>query len=90
MARKQKSWPEWWEWELELSAHLLKRMIDRQFSEVDLRGMLERAAGYSAGVVEGRWMIHTRHGRKAWTVIVEPDRESKLLVVVTAFPMDER
>ena len=22
----------WWDWELELSAHLLKRMVDRGFS----------------------------------------------------------
>ncbi len=35
-------WPEWWDWELELSPHLLKRMADRGFSELDLRAMLDR------------------------------------------------
>lgn len=36
-------WPDWWEWEVELTPHLERRMEDRSFSEVDLRGMLERA-----------------------------------------------
>ena len=36
-------WPDWWEWELELSPHLEKRMVDRDFTELDLRTMLENA-----------------------------------------------
>jgi hypothetical protein len=37
-------WPDWWEWELDLSLpHLRKRMIDRGFSETDLLTMLEDA-----------------------------------------------
>ena len=52
-------WPEWWDWELELSPHLLKRMIDRRFTEVDLRRMLEHARGYAPDLVEGRWVIST-------------------------------
>ncbi len=43
-ALEDKHWPEWWDWELELSPHLLKRMEDRQFNEVDLRTMLHRAS----------------------------------------------
>lgn len=35
--------PHWWAWDLELSPHLLKRMIDRGFTEVDLRRMIEDA-----------------------------------------------
>ncbi len=82
-------WPEWWEWELELSPHLLKRMEDRGFNEVDLRTMLERATGRRADVVDGRWVIETRHRRRRWEVIVEPDAKLELLVVVTAFPVWE-
>jgi hypothetical protein len=37
------SWPVWWEWELEITPHLEKRMEDREFTEVDLRAMLTRA-----------------------------------------------
>lgn len=36
MARAR-PWPDWWEWEIDLTPHLLKRMEDRDFSEVDLR-----------------------------------------------------
>ncbi|PYN72725.1 MAG: hypothetical protein DMD96_34275 [Candidatus Rokuibacteriota bacterium] len=86
MSRRE--WPDWWDWELELSPHLLKRMTDRRFSEIDLRRMLERAATYREDVVDGRWVIETRrHRGRAWEVIVEPDPERQLLVVVTAYPV---
>lgn len=64
-------------------------MFDRRLTEVDLRRMLQHASGYSPDVVEGRWVIRTRHGRKDWEVIVEPDYAQKLLVVVTAYPAEE-
>lgn len=85
----RRDWPEWWDWELELSPHLFKRMDDRRFTEIDLQRMLERATGYRPDVIEGRWVIETRHRRRAWEVIVEPDRERQLLVVVTAYPVWE-
>jgi len=85
----RRGWPEWWDWELELSPHLLKRMSDRRFTEIDLRRMLQRAADYREDVVAGRWVIETRHGRKAWEVILEPDRKRRLLVIVTAYAVWE-
>lgn len=65
-------------------------MEDRGFNEVDLRAMLERASGNRRDVVEGRWVIETRHERRRWEVIVEPDVALRLLVVVTAYPIGER
>jgi hypothetical protein len=76
----------WWKWELELNPHLLKRMIDRRFNEVDLRRMMEHALDYSPDVVYGRWVIQARHGGRRWEIIVEPDYEQELLVVITAYP----
>lgn len=35
------AWPHWWDWEIELTPHLEKRMEDRGFTELDLRGMLQ-------------------------------------------------
>ena len=64
-------------------------MLDRSFTEVDLRRMLEHPRGYRADIVEGRWVIETRHNRKDWEVIVEPDNEQKLLVVVTGYPVED-
>ena len=51
--------------------------------------MLERAAGFEASVVEGRFMIHTQRGRSPWVVIVEPDAEARLLVVVTVYEVSQ-
>jgi len=83
------AWPGWWDWELELSSHLEKRMEERDFTEVDLRAMLHRATGYRLDVVEDRWIIETRHRGHHWEVIVEPDPAEQLLVVITAYPVGE-
>ena len=64
-------------------------MIDRRFTEVELRRMLERATSYRRDLVEGRWVIVTTHRRGLWEIIVEPDFDSQLLVVVTAYPLLE-
>jgi hypothetical protein len=60
-------------------------MEQRGVTEVEVRAMLERATGFGAGVVEGRFMIQTRRGDSAWIVIVEPDADASLLVVVTVY-----
>ena len=82
------SWPVWWAWELEISTHALKRMVDRDFNEVDLRRMLEDAAGWRVDVddhVDQRFVIETRHRGQSWEVIVEPILEERVLLVITAF-----
>jgi hypothetical protein len=80
-------WPEWWDWEIEVSDHAIERMAQRHFSEVDLRDMMYRATDYTPGE-PGRWELETTFDGAPWTVIVEPDAERKLLVVVTAFEID--
>jgi hypothetical protein len=64
-------------------------MEDRRFTEVDLRRMLERATGHRRDSVPGRWVIDTRHSRRAWEVILEPLITEQLVLVVTAYPLDE-
>lgn len=81
--------PEWWEWELELTPHVERRMEDRGFTEIDLRDMLEGASHLRPDVVVGRWVAETRHGGRPWEVIVEPDSEEHVLVVITAYPCGE-
>jgi hypothetical protein len=63
-------------------------MVDRQFSEVDLRRMLEYATGLREDVVEGRWVVATWHHKHPWEVILEPDSDAGSLVVVTAYPVE--
>jgi hypothetical protein len=63
-------------------------MIDRHFSEVDLQLMLDRATGYHENHEEGRWVIETEWTGRSWEIIVEPSPEEKILVVVTAYPIE--
>lgn len=52
--------------------------------------MLEYANDYHPDIVEGRWVIDVTHATAPWEVIVEPDDIGKLLVVVTAYPLEEQ
>ncbi len=51
--------------------------------------MIERALDHRPDIVEGRWVIKTRHKRRPWAVIVEPDFEAEMVVVITAYPVWE-
>jgi len=64
-------------------------MEDRAFNEVELRRMLEHASGHRPDIVEGRFVIEVRHAGQAWEVIVEPDEMPRLLVVITAYPVEQ-
>lgn len=87
--RGEKTWPDWWFWELDLdNPHLAKRMIDRRFNEIDLRQMLEIAAEFREDIESGRWIIETRHNGRTWDVIVEPNRLNHRLLVITAYPAE--
>jgi hypothetical protein len=81
-------WPEWWSWEIELSTHLLKRMVDRRFTESDLRAMLADASGFRPAYDLNRWLVETSWSKRAWRVIVEPIDSEKVLLVITAYPID--
>ncbi len=82
-----RDWPEWWAWDLDFTSHLLERMIDRCFSEVDLRAMMESARGLRQDELGDRWVIETVRDSRPWEVIVEPDWDDQLLIVITAYPV---
>jgi hypothetical protein len=81
-------WPAWWCWEVEVSPHARKRMIDRDFSEVELRMMLSDATGIEADFETGRWRIITHRDAFPWEVIVEPIEAEMIMLVITAYPLD--
>jgi hypothetical protein len=85
---RRTEWPAWWDWELELSSHILKRMVDRGFSEVDLRSMMSVAMNLREDHEPGRWVVETSRDARRWEVIVEPDSAEELLVVITAYPVE--
>jgi hypothetical protein len=62
-------------------------MVDRGFSEVDLREMLEHATGLRPDTEPGRWIATARLARRNWEVVIEPDKVSRLQVIVTAYPV---
>ena len=63
-------------------------MADRHFSELEVRHMLSVASALRRDVVPARWIITTRHRRKAWEAIVEPDPTAQLLVVISAYRVE--
>jgi hypothetical protein len=79
-------WPEWWHWDLIFTKHLELRMEEREFSELELRRMLDVAAALKPSRVEGRFVATTRHRGRPWEVVLEPDSADRLLYVVTAYP----
>lgn len=81
-----KTRPEWWDWELELNPHLVRRMDDRDFTELDLRDMLKSASSVRRDVVPGRWIARGQL-RRPWEIVLEPDPDAQLLVVITAYPI---
>lgn len=84
------NWPSWWEWELGFTAHVEARMEERGFSEIELRTMLDSASKLIPARRPGRWLIHTRRARHPWVVVVEPDLDGKILMIVTAYPEEVR
>jgi hypothetical protein len=89
VSKPKVNWPEWWNWELDCSnPHLAKRMIDRMFNEAELRAMIENGVSFRPDRTIGRFVIETNHAKIPWQVVVEPQANSKTLVVVTAFPVE--
>lgn len=80
------NWPSWWEWDLGFTAHVEVRMEERGFSEIELRTMLDSASKLTPARHPDRWLIHTRHAGHPWIVVVEPDFDDKILMIVTAYP----
>ena len=83
------AFPALWNWDLSFTPHAELRMEQRGVTEVDVRAMLERATTFEPSVVEGRFMIYVARDNRPWIVIVEPDTEASLLVVVTAYEVSE-
>ena len=77
--------PDWWNWELELTPHLLKRMVDRGFNEADVRAMLDDVVNI---VPQGneRFRVEAALEGKSWIVILEPDPGDEAILVITAYP----
>ncbi len=83
--RRRLKLPDWYDWEFSLSAHVERRMQDRDFSEVTLRRMLATPSGIRPAVYPGRFVVACELAGQGWVVVVEPDIEDRVVVVVTAY-----
>lgn len=82
------AWPEWWHWELELTPHVERRMAERGINELTLRAMLLKPKGWHPVDQPDRYAIVAVHRRGDWRIIVEPDVDNHVLVVVTAYRIE--
>jgi hypothetical protein len=76
--------PAWWDWELELTDHVIVRMEERDFTEIDLRAMLNHAISVHRLDSHGRWLARAPLKGQLWKVILEPDVLRHRIVVITA------
>lgn len=63
-------------------------MIDRRFTEIDLRTMMEDSRSVLPDESHGRFVVESVHERRIWHIILEPDVVARPLVVVTAYPVE--
>jgi hypothetical protein len=63
----------------------MERMQERNFTEIDLRTMLDDAMTYRPSLVPGRFVIEAVRGVEKWEIIVEPDEYEAVLIAVTAY-----
>jgi hypothetical protein len=83
------SFPIWRDWELEFIPHIEKRMFQRGLTETELRAMLFNVNSIEKDKEKGRYLIKSKHYGNNWEIIVEPDLDEKLVVVITAYPIEE-
>jgi hypothetical protein len=82
--------PDWWDWELELTPHSEERLEERGLTEIELRTMLGNPPrSIERDPEPGRHRIFTSHRRRSWIVVVEPDIDSEVLVIISVFLADE-
>jgi hypothetical protein len=77
--------PEWWAWELVFTGHAELRLEERGVSEVDVHTMPDRPTAIEANAAAGRFSVQASHRDRRWIVILEPDVDATLLVVVTVY-----
>jgi hypothetical protein len=63
-------------------------MRQRNFSETDIRHMLFPVRNVRPLDDASRWVVDSELDRQPWRIILEPDPRERLVVVVTAYPLD--
>jgi hypothetical protein len=78
--------PEWWTWDIELTAHSEERLQERGLTEIEIRTILDKPPrSVEPDPEPGRYRVLTAHRRQLWMVIVEPDVEVRAVVIISVF-----
>ena len=77
--------PPWWDWELFLTKPVQRRMVQRGLSETDLRTMMEDAVAVIPDRRSWRRLVQTVRGSEQWEIVLDPNPDLRVLVVVTAY-----
>ena len=64
-------------------------MEERDFTELEVRRMLDAASSMRPTRAPGRFVVSSRRRGTPWFVVLEPDFADRLVYVVTAFPEDQ-
>lgn len=79
--------PQWLDWELVLTSHVLRRMAERGLTEVELRTIVEAPASITPAADPSRFEITGRIDQDRWLVVVDADPVAEVLIAVTAYPI---
>lgn len=81
--------PYWWTWPQEWTDHVQLQLADRANRGETLHELFANPVRLFPGRLPGRWCVESAlHGRR-WHVIVDVDDDERVLVVVTAYPLDK-
>ena len=68
--RRRPSLPYWWPWQKFLSAHVLRRMTDRDFDHDYLVALLSHVRSVKPSHVDGRFVATCVHFRQTWHIVL--------------------
>ena len=77
--------PIWWSWDFVISEHAEERMDERGVSESRLRWMLQPVRRVTRSDEPGRFVVEVSVLRARWEVVLEPDFERQVVVIVTVY-----
>jgi hypothetical protein len=77
--------PPWSEWEIRFETHARERMSERGLNETEARRLLEHARQYARGRRAGRWLVVGALRGARWVIVIRPEVERPVVVVLTVF-----
>jgi hypothetical protein len=81
-------WPDWWDWNFEISGYAAKRMRQRDVYEAEVRAMLVDATAIKPAKDPGGRVVTTSKDESEWKIVLEPDESRSIIEVVTVYKVE--